>query len=135
MAYLKLLLDQSMRPNGYPGEGIIERHARSGGQTIDVLDFSQNGQPGQDPVDPVEYLYVRDGNGWNQIVWKSGNTSVAEAIEPIVSQVVSIWSFDNVTKTWKAYSPSAPSWANDLKSMDTTQAFWIEVRSDVVWYY
>jgi hypothetical protein len=130
--YLKLLLDESVRPNGLPGEGVIERRARSAGQSIDVLDFSQSGQgAGQDPCDPTEKLTI----GWNLISFKSGNQSVADAINSIVDKVVSVWAFNNETKTWKAYSPTAPSWANDLKSMDSSTSYWIEVSSDVMWAY
>jgi hypothetical protein len=131
LVYLKILLDESVRANGEPGEGIIERFARSAGQTIDVLDFSQNGEAGQDPCDPIEYLSA----GWNLVVFKSSNQSIETALKPIKDYVVSVWAFDNKTKDWDAYSPTAPRWANDLKNMDTANAYWIEVSQDVTWAY
>jgi hypothetical protein len=128
---LKLLLDESVRANGEPGEGVIERMARSAGQMTAVLDFSQHGQPGQDPCDPIEYLTA----GWNMISFKSSNQSIATAINSIKANLISVWAFENQTKSWKAYSPTAPNWANDLKSMDTANPYWIEVNKDLAWAY
>jgi len=105
--------------------------ARSAGQMTAVLDFSQHGQPGQDPCDPIEYLTA----GWNMISFKSSNQSIATAINSIKANLISVWAFENQTKSWKAYSPTAPNWANDLKSMDTANPYWIEVNKDLAWAY
>jgi hypothetical protein len=129
---LKLLLDESMRANAEPGEGVIERHARSANMTLSLLDFSLDNE---DPVDPIETLTA----GWNMISFKSSNQNVADAIESIEDSVVSVWAFDNQAKKWLGYDPSigypASLWVNDLKSMDTANPYWIEVSQTVTWVY
>jgi hypothetical protein len=129
---LNVSLDERLQINGETGEGWIDRNAVSAGQ-VNKLDFTDYtvGSLLDDPCDPVEQLTA----GWNLISFKSGNQSVAIAIDSIKADVVSIWAFDNAAKSWKAYSPTAPSWANDLKGMDTATPYWIQVDKDLTWYY
>jgi len=92
------------------------------------LDFSQDNQ---DPCDPSEALTT----GWNLVTFRAGTQSVASAIASIDDCVVSVWAFNNADKSWKANSPDAPAWANDLTSMGNGQPYWIEVSASCTWNY
>jgi hypothetical protein len=129
---VKVELDERVRPDGSEGEGLIVRHAISANTGYaNELDYTQTAQPGQDPMDPVEQLTA----GWNLVVFKAGNQSIASATSSIADSIVSVWAFDNGNKEWKAYSPDAPAWANDLNVMNTATAYWIEVTADCTWFY
>jgi len=125
---LKVLADETIRAWGENGEGWIERYAVSAGASGQYLEFLGTIN---DPVDPEVNLTA----GWNLVSFASGNQGIAGALQSIAAKVVSVWAFDNASKSWEAYSPTAPAWANNLTMMETATPYWIEVSTDVVWKY
>ena len=47
-------------------------------------------------------------------------------------RLIVVWRYDNATRTWSSYDPTAPAELNDLLYVSTGDIVWIEVTEDTV---
>lgn len=75
----------------------------------------------------VSYDTINLKTGWNlvSLMLIPTNTSITAVLSGVT--VISVNSYDAVTKTWSSYTPGAPS---DLSTMVDGKGYWINVASD-----
>ncbi len=63
--------------------------------------------------------------GWNIIVYGGQTIPIEQLVITPLGALGPIWYYDNQTQKWQGYDPSAPAWANDLKTMENGKSYQI----------
>ena len=68
-------------------------------------------------------------SGWNLISISNaqGATPIEDTLEPIMEDIISIWSYDN--EVWSVYDPANPEFS-DLLEVKPGKGLWVNMRSD-----
>jgi len=71
--------------------------------------------------------------GWN-LIGCPGNTkmSVEDATASISGQCLSVRQYDNLKAKWEHWFAERPDFLNDLKYMEPSKAYWVEMQSDAL---
>ncbi len=93
-----------------------------------VLAFILIKKPGAQTVT----LYPNLDQG-NAVVYTGVDKSLAEALASILDKVSAVWWWDEAAQAWRAYSPTAPDWANDLTLMLSGETYYIYVTAECIW--
>jgi len=79
-------------------------------------------------------LYTESG-GWNLVSFPAAasNASVSNALLSLAGKYTLVYAWNAETQEWVSYDPAAPSYANDLSSLDPGKGYWIKVTENVTW--
>ncbi len=61
--------------------------------------------------------------GWNIIVYGGQSIPVENLVITPPGALEVIWYYDNATQEWFGYDPTAPAWANNLKTMENGKSY------------
>jgi uncharacterized protein YkwD len=73
--------------------------------------------------------------GVNIVTFASPSESVEAATTGLGDSLLAIYAWQPDSQTWKAYFPGAPSYANDLQTLDAGEAYYLIMRTGVSWQY
>lgn len=71
--------------------------------------------------------------GQNEVVYPGATMPVADAVASIATKINSIWYYDKVAGKWLGYSPTAPSWANDLATVTKGETYSVTALANCTW--
>ncbi len=67
--------------------------------------------------------------GWNLLGW-TGDADLAVAIEPIATQISSLYTYDSLAQRFRAWSPALPVALRDIESLEFGTGVWVYVQDD-----
>jgi hypothetical protein len=98
----------------------------------DNLVFTVAGElPSLPPGGPTRAIPLL--SGFALLSWSGPDTPVTQAIASIADSVEGIWTWDIPTRSFRFYSPTAPSFLNSLETLRFLDAFWILLDRSLTW--
>ncbi len=81
-------------------------------------------------VSPLQFAL---NTGWNLVSLPllQPATFITEALSSIAGHYDLVYAYNGCSGAWQKYDASAPPYANDLASLDSTQGLWVHVSSPV----
>ncbi|NLG26981.1 MAG: hypothetical protein GX557_03670, partial [Chloroflexi bacterium] len=111
----------------HPGGGLTSINERTG-MWIHVTQNCTLNVSGTAPASTTIPLAV----GWNMVGWPTTTSRpVTTALAGIAGKYSVVYSYDatDTADPWKLYSPTAPTWVNDLVNMQPGRGYWIYVTT------
>jgi parallel beta-helix repeat protein len=97
------------------------------GDTPYVFNFSQDNYPLMEPQGNLSFL--REGWNFVSVPWIQSSTDIEDVLSQLNgSYNKAVWyNTTDTTDHWKSYYPSKPPYMNDLKTIDHTMGFGIQI--------
>ncbi len=72
-------------------------------------------------------------DGFNLVTWTAATRDVVGALAGLGDALISVAAYDPARALFTTYRPDAPAFLNDLDTLRSGQAVWVQLRADVVW--
>jgi lipopolysaccharide export system protein LptA len=76
-----------------------------------------------------------EAGGWNLVGFPAAasNPSISNALSSLAGKYTLVYTWNVDTQSWISYDPSAPTYANDLTTMDPGKGYWIKITEHLTW--
>jgi len=116
-------------PSGPPSLNTLDKIEHGKGYWINMKDTGTLPMIGKEITNKGIQLY----GGWNMAGYNSlTSQSCDSSLSSISAYCICVWSYDNISKTWKCYFPGMPA-VNTLTQFEPGKGYWINVSGDCLW--
>ncbi len=81
----------------------------------------------------IKYADCGIKSGWNflSIQLEPNDTSLATVMDPIMDDIIAVWSYDTLSDDWSRYDKNNPfPWLNDLENVYSLTGYWVLADSE-----